>query len=79
MRVGLDSTPEKKASSPALSPGVLKRFAQTRQKAFAVSQVSRFSHEPKKSHAGAVKLIDKGLIIKPAANLSNFDTVVRLF
>ena len=45
---------------------------------FTVSQVARFSHNPKKSHATAVKTIvrylnrtsDKGMIIKPSGNLA---------
>jgi Reverse transcriptase (RNA-dependent DNA polymerase) len=45
---------------------------------FAVSQVARFSHNPKKSHASAIKSIirylnrtsDKGMIIKPTGNLA---------
>ena len=45
---------------------------------FAVSQVARFSHNPKRSHASAVKSIvrylnrtsDKGMIIKPTGDLA---------
>ena len=45
--------------------------------AFAVSQVARFSHDPKKSHATALKTIvrylartwDKGMIVKPTGTL----------
>jgi hypothetical protein len=45
---------------------------------FAVSQVARFNHNPKKSHASAIKTIvrylhrtfDKGLV-RPTVNLSN--------
>ena len=51
--------------------------------AFAVSQVARFSNEPKKSHATAVKTIlrylkgtkDKGMILKPS-NKFNLDLYV---
>ncbi|KAI2488976.1 hypothetical protein MHU86_25628 [Fragilaria crotonensis] len=46
--------------------------------AFAVSQVARFSHNPKKSHASAIKTIvrylqrtyDKGMIVKPTGDLT---------
>ena len=46
--------------------------------AFAVSQVARFNHSPKKSHATAVKSIvrylhqtsDKGMIVKPTGTLA---------
>ena len=46
--------------------------------AFAVSQVARFSHSPKQSHENAVKHIirylskttDKGMIVKPSADLA---------
>jgi len=52
--------------------------------AFAVSQVCRFSHEPKKSHATAIKTIlrylkkthDKGTIIKPSQNSFHLDMYV---
>ena len=52
--------------------------------AFAVSQVCRFSVEPKKSHATAVKTIlrylkktcDKGMIIKPTLNKLHLDLYV---
>ena len=52
--------------------------------AFAVSQVCRFSHEPKKSHAQAVKIIlrylkktsEKGLIIRPNPNKFNLEMYV---
>ena len=52
--------------------------------AFAVSQVCRFSNEPKKSHATAVKTIlrylkktaDKGLIIHPGKGLFHLDLYV---
>ena len=45
--------------------------------AFAVSQVARFNHSPKKSHATAIKTIvrylhrtsDKGMIVRPTGNL----------
>ena len=45
---------------------------------FAVSQVARFNHSPKKSHATAVKTIvrylqqtkDKGMIVRPTGDLS---------
>ena len=45
---------------------------------FAVSQVARFSHNPKKSHASAIKSIvrylhkttDMGMIVKPTGDLS---------
>ena len=45
---------------------------------FAVSQVARFSHNPKKSHASAIKTIvrylqkthDKGMIVKPTGDLT---------
>jgi hypothetical protein len=51
--------------------------------AFAVSQVARFNHNPKQSHARAVKMIvrylrgtkDKGMIIKPDGTLSLADWV----
>ena len=51
--------------------------------AFAVSQVARFSHNPKKSHASAVKTLvrylhrtcDMGMIVKPTGNL-NLDCYV---
>ena len=51
---------------------------------FAVSQVCRFSTDPKKSHATAVKTIlrylkctfDKGMIIKPSTNQFNLDMYV---
>ena len=44
---------------------------------FAVSQVARFNHNPKKSHASAIKMIvrylsrtkDKGTIVKPTGDL----------
>ena len=46
--------------------------------AFAVSQVARYSHEPKQSHANAVKQIvrylsktrDKGIIVRPSVEFS---------
>ncbi len=46
--------------------------------AFAVSQVARFSHNPKKSHASAIKTIvrylqktyDRGMIVKPTGDLT---------
>jgi hypothetical protein len=46
--------------------------------AFAVSQVARFNHSPKKSHASAIKTIvcylhrtaDKGTIVTPTGDLS---------
>jgi hypothetical protein len=46
--------------------------------AFAVSQVARFSHNPKKSHASAIQTIvrylqrtyDKGMIVKPTGDLT---------
>jgi hypothetical protein len=46
--------------------------------AFAVSQVARLSHNPKKSHASAIKTIvrylqrtyDKGMIVKPTGDLT---------
>ena len=52
--------------------------------AFAVSQVCRFGHDPKKSHATAVKTIlrylkktcDKGIIVKPNDNAFNLDMYV---
>ena len=52
--------------------------------AFAVSQVCRFSAEPKKSHATAVKTIlrylkktcDKGMLIKPTLNKLHLDLYV---
>jgi hypothetical protein len=52
--------------------------------AFAVSQVCRFSHDPKKSHATAVKVIlrylkkthDKGLIIRPTPHQFNLELYV---
>lgn len=45
---------------------------------FAVSQVARFNHSPKQSHASAVKMIvrylartwDKGMIVKPTGDLA---------
>jgi hypothetical protein len=45
---------------------------------FAVSQVARFNHSPKKSHASAIKTIvhylhrsaDKGTIVTPTGDLS---------
>jgi Reverse transcriptase (RNA-dependent DNA polymerase)/GAG-pre-integrase domain len=51
--------------------------------AFAVSQVARFNHNPKQSHARALKMIvrylsgtkDKGMIIKPNGTLSLDDWV----
>ena len=51
--------------------------------AFAVSQVARFSHNPKKSHASAVKTLVRylhctckmGMIVKPTGNL-NIDCYV---
>ena len=47
--------------------------------AFAVSQVARFAHDPKESHAAAAKMIvrhlakthDKGSIIRPAEKLTS--------
>ena len=52
--------------------------------AYAVSQVCRFGHDPKKSHATAVKTIlrylkktgDKGIIVKPTENSFNLDLYV---
>ena len=52
--------------------------------AFAVSQVCRFGHDPRKSHATAVKSIlrylkktqDDGMIIKPAGREFNLDLYV---
>jgi hypothetical protein len=48
---------------------------------FAVSQVARFNHSPKQSHAKAVKMIlrylhgtaDKGMIVRPSGNLELVD------
>ena len=52
--------------------------------AFAVSQVCRFSHGPKKSHATAVKIIlrylkktlAKGLVVRPLASQFNLEMYV---
>ena len=52
--------------------------------AFAVSQVCRFTSNPKKSHASAVKMIlrylkgtmDKGMIIRPTKNLLELNLYV---
>ena len=52
--------------------------------AFAVSQVCRFGHDPRKSHATAVKTIlrylkktqDEGMTIRPAGNEFNLDLYV---